>query len=368
MFSFEVFATKNKSRRGVLKTAHGLVNTPVFMPVGTVGSVKALSPEDIRGAGAEIILGNTYHLHLRPSDEIVRDLGGLAAFNLWSGPTLTDSGGFQVYSLGQNAKISENGVEFASHLDGTREFWTPEKSIQIQRNLGADIIMAFDECTKQADKKYTQEAMERTHRWLVRSKSEWLRNPGYQALFGIIQGGDFSDLRQTSAKFIVEQDLPGVAIGGVSIGFDMKKTVEQIGWIRDLIPGHKPFYAMGAGRDPQDIVDLVKAGADMFDCVAPTRLARNGAIYYGHLAGSTLDEARFESEYNKGRLQIGNECFKSDPRPIQEDCDCYTCKAGFSRAYLRHLYRSKELLYYRLASIHNVRFMIRLAQQMGRLI
>ncbi len=368
MFSFEILSTADRSRWGVIKTAHGLVHTPVFMPVGTVGSVKALSPQDLREAGAELILGNTYHLHLRPGEEVVEQMGGLAGWNLWQGPTLTDSGGFQVYSLGQGVKIQENGVEFTSHLDGRREFITPEKSIQIQRALGADIIMAFDECTKEADEKYTREAMERTHRWLTRSKYEWEKNPSYQALFGIIQGGDFQALREDSTNFVVSQDLPGVAIGGVSIGFDMKKTIEQIGWIRELVPVGKPFYAMGAGLDPQDILDLVMAGVDMFDCVAPTRLARNGALYYGHLVGKSILAMKFESEFPKGRLQIGNQEWKGDKRPIQEGCDCATCKAGFSRSYLRHLYHSKELLYYRLASIHNVRFITRLTQQIRALI
>lgn len=311
----------------------------------------------------------------------------------------------------QAAKISEEGVEFKSHLDGSRHFFSPEESIRIQKNIGADIIMSFDECTPDEGRGYVKNSMERTHRWLVRCVEEWRRGQNVecgmpndeldvlskipravglppfsrgsknQALFGIIQGGNYKDLRLESAKFVSDQDLPGIAIGGVSVGFHMDQTVEHIGWVKEVIDNSKPFYAMGAGRDPQDIIDLVLAGADMFDCVAPTRMARNGVVYSGklnHESGIMNHELGrrerfktvpykspvFESEFKNGRLQIGNERWKKDDRPIMESCDCAICKAGYSRAYLRHLYKSKELLYYRLASIHNVRFMIRLCENL----
>jgi queuine tRNA-ribosyltransferase len=373
-FSFKLEKTKNNARAGVIKTAHGEIKTPIFMPVGTVGTVKALSSEDVSDAGAQVILGNTYHLHLRPGADLINRMGKLHGFMNWDKPILTDSGGFQVFSLGERegklSKIDEEGVTFKSHLDGIRHRFTPEKAIQIQRLIGADIIMAFDECTPDDHKKYVTAAMNRTHRWLERCIVEWKKKPDDQALFGIIQGGNFKDLRLESAKFVGECDLPGVAIGGVSVGYHMDQTIEHLGWVREFVAKQKPFYAMGVGRDPQDIVDVVLAGVDMFDCVAPTRFARNGALYHGKLVGSSFevgspDTIRFESEFGiNGRLQIGNEIFKEDKGVIMQGCDCATCKAGYSRTYLRHLFKSKELLYYRLASIHNIRFMLRLCEQL----
>ncbi len=373
-FAFTITHKHGTARAGEMVTTHGVVKTPVYMPVGTIGTVKALSSEDVIQTGAQIILGNTYHLHLRPGEALVKKLGGLHQFMNWPKPILTDSGGFQVFSLGQEAgklsKIDEDGVTFKSHLDGSIHRLTPESSIQIQRALGADIIMAFDECTPIKDEVYVVQAMERTHRWLKRSQEEWQRGIHDQALFGIIQGGDYKHLRQESAAFVNSQDLPGIAIGGVSVGYFMEKTVEHINWVKAIIDPTKPFYTMGVGRDPQDIVDVVMAGVDMFDCVAPTRLARNGAIYHGYLEGSSFDHTspdrvRFVSEFNrKGRLQIGNAQFRDDNRPIMEECDCATCRAGYSRAYLNHLFKSDELLYYRLSSIHNVRFMVRLCEQL----
>ncbi len=392
--NFKIIKTQNKARVGEIVTDHGVIPTPIFMPVGTVGSIKSLTSESVSDLGAKIILGNTYHLHLRPGEQLLADMGGLHKFMNWDKPILTDSGGFQVFSLGESAnscprkvvsggvnhfqpaKIDEEGVTFKSHLDGTIHRFTPEEAVRIQQYIGADIIMAFDECTPNNGREYVISAMNRTHRWLVRSKKQWLDQDkkavvGHsQALFGIIQGGNYQDLRQESAKFISEQDLPGIAIGGVSIGFEMSQTVEHISWVKDVIPNNKPFYAMGVGRDPSDIVNMVLSGVDIFDCVAPTRLARNGALYHGYLVGESFelgdpDQIHFESEYGiKGRLQIGNKQFKSDHRPIQEDCDCMTCRAGYSRAYLRHLYKSNELLYYQLASVHNLRFMIRLCEQL----
>jgi queuine tRNA-ribosyltransferase len=378
-FSFKVLAKDfhSKARAGVIRTPHGLVKTPGFMPVGTAGSVKALTPEDLVETGTQILLGNTYHLYLRPGDDTIRKLGGLHNFMGWDGPLLTDSGGYQVSSLGlfreekelQFTKIEDDGVTFKSHLDGSTHRFTPEKSIEIQRNLGADIIMAFDEATPTRGKGYALEAMERTHSWLVRCLKTWReleekrkRGDVSQVLFGIIQGGNYKDLRRVSAEFVVKQNLPGIAIGGASIGKSPGETRENVGWVYDLLPKNKPLYLMGVGVNPEDILAAIESGADLFDCVAPTRLARMGHLYYGRLRVSKKGW-KFESEFRKGRLNIGNAQFRLDKKSIQKDCDCYTCRKGFSRAYLNHLFRARELLYYRLASIHNVRFMIRLTEQ-----
>lgn len=348
----------------------GEINTPVFMPVGTAATVKALDAKDIEGTKAEIILANTYHLFLRPSEKLVNNMGGVSEFMNWNKPMLTDSGGFQVFSLGKGAngkplaKIDEDGVTFKSHLDGNIHRFTPEISLDIQRDLGADIIMAFDECTPDmATKEYAKEALGRTHRWAKQSVKRWEENHKLsaqgknQALFGIIQGAMDKNLRRESAEFISSLPFSGIALGGETVGYNMEGTLEMIEWIKDLLPKDKPLYAMGLGRDPQNLVDAFAAGVDMCDCVAPTRLARNGALYYGELRGG-----RFESELKNGRLNIDNKKFETDKSPIMEGCDCYTCLSGYTRGYLRHLYRSKELSYYRLASIHNVRFMVRLAE------
>lgn len=372
-------------------TPHGVIQTPIFMPVGTQATVKALSPNDLERAGAQVILANTYHLYLRPGEKTVAKLGGIQKFMGWNKPVLTDSGGFQVFSLGKQiegktkrgilerepvkvfSKITNEGVEFSSHLDGTKHMFTPEKAIEIQRQIGADIIMAFDECTPDdANMQYTREALDRTHRWAKQCKEYWEKHDHtsaqgtYQALFCIIQGAMYKSLRRESAKFITQLEFDGIAVGGETIGYNMKGTVEVMDWIRDLLPANKPRYAMGLGRDPQDIVDAVRAGFDMFDCVAPTRLARNGALYVGDLKGKTPKEWTIVSPFPKARLQIGNAQWARDPSPIQKGCDCWTCVQGFSRAYLNHLYKTQELLYYRLASIHNVRFMIRLTEELRR--
>lgn len=396
-FSFSLHAKKSHARAGSFTTPHGTVQTPMFMPVGTQATVKAMSPGDLNHSKAQIILANTYHLYLRPGEEIIHTQGGVQKFMNWHKPMLTDSGGFQVFSLGKQmeakfekgmsdkkgvlarasaktfSKITDDGVEFVSHLDGSKHMFTPEKAIEIQRNIGADIIMAFDECTPDdASPAYTQEALNRTHAWARRCVSYWQAHKkmsaqgSYQALFGIIQGAMHKELRQASAQEIASLGFDGIAFGGETIGYNMKGTVEVMDWVRSLIPEDKPRSAMGLGRDPQDILDAVRAGYDMFDCVAPTRLARNGAVYAGKLDLSSDDPDRwvFNSPYTKGRMQIGNAQWMHDSTPIQENCDCYTCSQGFSKAYLNHLYRSEELLYYRLASIHNVRFMIRMCEQL----
>jgi queuine tRNA-ribosyltransferase len=386
-FSFILEKTVGKSRAGTFTTPHGTVQTPMFMPVGTQATVKALDSQDTEATKASIILANTYHLYLRPGMERMQQAGGLHKFMNWDKPILTDSGGFQVFSLGKQmemkhedgklpniqttsmVKIADDGVHFVSHLDGTKHFFSPEKAIEIQRQIGADIIMAFDECTPdKADAAYAQEALDRTHRWAHQCKEYWesveRKNVygKYQALFGIVQGGSHQELRQDSAREIVGLDFDGVAIGGETVGYNMPLTVEIMDWLRDILPEDKPRYAMGLGRDPQNLIDAVQAGYDIFDCVAPTRIARNGALYVGEL-DVRGEELRFESEFEKGRLQIGNNPNTRDERVIQPGCDCFTCQSGYTRNYLNHLYKTKELIYFRLASIHNVRFMIRLMEQ-----
>ncbi len=393
MFSFKVLAIKGWARAGELVTPHGVIKTPVFMPVGTQASVKSLSPDDLVQCGAQIILANTYHLHLRPGDQLIRDFGGLHEFMQWQGPILTDSGGYQVSSLGhflgptfsglrkdemnlmKPTEIDEDGVTFYSHLDGTKHRLTAEKSIEIQENLGADIIMAFDEATPGKGRKYAQEAMHRTHAWLDRSIAEWAASANSsgelkQALFGIVQGGDYKELRRESARVVAEKGLPGIAMGGGSVGQNPEQTAENVSWIHELLPANKPLYLMGVGVNPVDVIEAVKVGADMFDCVAPTRLARMGQLYNGELTclparqGIKNGEWSFESEFKNGRLNIDNARFRQDKNVISDSCDCYTCTRGFKRGYLLHLFRARELLYYRLASLHNVRFMLRLVEQL----
>jgi queuine tRNA-ribosyltransferase len=375
-FSFTLEATKGKARAGRFTTAHGVVETPIFMPVGTQGTVKALDTADIEATQAQIILGNTYHLYLRPGMEKLEALGGLHQFMGWSKPLLTDSGGFQVFSLGDRASITEAGVEFRSHLDGSRHFFDPASAMKIQAQIGADITMAFDECTPdQASYDYARQALARTHRWAEQSKQAWeeqqrqSRYGYYQALFGIVQGGMHSELRQKSAEFMVKTGFDGYAVGGETIGYNRAGTAEVMGWIEHILPSNAPRYAMGVGLDPEDIVQAVLLGFDMFDCVAPTRLARNGALYQGELSFSQISSdpskcVQFVSSWPKGRLSIGRQEMSTDQQPIQPGCDCYTCQSGYTRAYLHHLYKTQELSYYRLASIHNVRFMVRLSQSL----
>jgi queuine tRNA-ribosyltransferase len=366
--------TRNSDGTGVMETPHGSVQTPIFMPVGTQASIKSLDSRDITETGAEIILANTYHLMLRPGEELVSEMGGVHEFMKNDLPMLTDSGGFQVYSLGAGnsetplTKIDDDGVTFKSHLDGSMHKMTAESSMNIQSHLGADIIMAFDECTPdKSSTSYAREALDRTHAWAKRSYDAWQNNDRlskqdkYQALFGIVQGAMHKNLRCESAEVICSMDFDGIAIGGETVGYNMEGTVEIMEWIRDILPKDKPIYAMGLGRDPQNIIDAINAGFDMFDCVAPTRLARNGALYHGEYRSGV-----YESEYTNARLNIANARYAHDKNPILVGCGCYTCSQGYSRAYLRHLYLTKELSYYRLASIHNTYVMVKLSQQIRK--
>lgn len=342
MFQFQITARNNRARTGRFITPHGDLVTPVFAPVGTQATVKTLTPEHLKDINASLVLSNTYHLYLRPGDELVRDMGGLHKFMQWHRPMLTDSGGFQVFSLAQTRKIDEDGVTFKSHIDGSTHRFTPEKSIQIQENLGADIIMAFDECADPNDHAYIKKAMERTHRWAERS----LKAKTYpdQALFGIVQGGVDPVLRAESAKFIASLDTPGIAIGGLSVGETKQEMHDTLDVVTPLLPDNKPRYLMGVGT-PEDLINGVLRGVDIFDCVLPTRLARHHSAFAP-----------------EGRLNLMNASFARDERPIDEACDCYACQT-FTRAYIRHLIVAKELLAGTLISIHNLRALIRLMEQ-----
>lgn len=347
MFEFTVTARAGRARIGIFTTPHGALITPVFAPVGTQATVKTLTPAQVQELGATLILANTYHLYLRPGDELIRDLGGLHHFMQWHGPLLTDSGGFQVFSLAANRKVDDDGVTFKSHIDGSLHRFTPEKSIQIQENLGADIIMAFDECADPNDRAYIRIAMERTHRWAERSLKAHTRRD--QALFGIVQGGVDAELRAESARFIASLGTPGIAIGGLSVGETKEEMYATLDVVMPLLPEDRPRYLMGVGT-PEDLIEGVRRGVDIFDCVLPTRLARH--------------HAAFSPE---GRLNLMNATYARDERPIDPTCDCYTCRT-FSRAYLRHLIVAKELLAGTLLSIHNLRALIRLMETMRRAI
>jgi queuine tRNA-ribosyltransferase len=338
-FSFEIRAKDHHARAGVLHTPHGDIFTPVFAPVGTQATVKAMTPAELESLGASLILANTYHLYLRPGDDLVAEMGGLHRFMHWNGPILTDSGGFQVYSLTDIRKIDQQGVIFKSHIDGSSHLLTPEKSIAIQENLGADIIMALDECASPFDKEYNEKAMARTHTWAERCLAAKKRSD--QALFGIVQGGIFPDLRQYSAEFIASLDFPGHAIGGLSVGESKEEMNLMIDTVNEVLPENKPRYLMGVGA-PVDIINGILRGIDIFDCVLPTRLARhNAALTWG------------------GRLNLANAKYSRDGNPIVADCSCYTCQ-NFSRAYIRHLVMAKEMLAATLLSIHNVHSLIHL--------
>jgi queuine tRNA-ribosyltransferase len=341
MFEFQISAKDKRARTGSFTTPHGTLLTPVFAPVGTQATVKTLTPEHLREINASLVLSNTYHLYLRPGDELVAEMGGLHKFMQWPRPMLTDSGGFQVFSLAQTRKIDDDGVTFKSHIDGSTHRFTPEKSIAIQENLGADIIMAFDECSDPNDHAYSKLAMERTHRWAERSLKAQKRTD--QALFGIVQGGVQADLREISAQFIASLDTPGIAIGGLSVGETKQEMHDMLDVVTPLLPEDKPRYLMGVGT-PEDLINGVARGIDIFDCVLPTRLARHHSAFAPD-----------------GRLNLMNATFARDERPIDETCDCYTCRT-FTRAYLRHLIVAKELLAGTLISIHNLRALIRLME------
>lgn len=342
MFDFSITARNNRARTGIFTTPHGDLLTPVFAPVGTQATVKTLTPAQVRDVGATLVLSNTYHLYLRPGDDIVAELGGLHRFMRWQQPMLTDSGGFQVFSLAQTRKIDDEGVTFKSHIDGSTHRFTPQSSIRIQENLGADIIMAFDECSDPNDQAYTKIAMERTHRWAeicVKAKRR-----GDQALFGIVQGGVQPDLRAISAEFIASLGTPGIAIGGLSVGETKEEMHAMLDVVTPLLPENKPRYLMGVGT-PEDLINGVLRGVDIFDCVLPTRLARHHSAFAP-----------------EGRLNLMNATFAHDAGPIDETCDCYACKT-FTRAYIRHLIVAKETLAGTLISIHNLRALIRLMEQ-----
>ncbi len=341
MFEFEIQAKDGSARAGCFHTPHGVLQTPLFAPVGTQATVKALTPKQLDEIGASLILANTYHLFLRPGDQRIAQLGGLHHFMAWEKPILTDSGGFQVFSLSGINQIDEDGVTFKSHIDGAIKRLTPEISIAVQENLGADIIMAFDECAPPHDREYNHQAVQRTHAWLERCVKSKTRAD--QALFGIVQGGIFDDLRAQSAHFTSSLDLPGYAIGGLSVGESKEDMLHSIEVVNAILPATKPRYLMGVGT-PYDIIQGVARGIDIFDCVLPTRLAR-------HSTALRL----------KDRLNLVNASFADDPLPIDENCDCYTCQ-HFSRAYLRHLILAKEMLAATLLSIHNVYTLIRLTQ------
>jgi queuine tRNA-ribosyltransferase len=351
MLRFELLKTEGLARRGRLTLNHGVVETPIFMPVGTYGTVKGITPRSLDEMNAQIILGNTFHLWMRPGLDVVKQFGGLHRFEAWDKPILTDSGGFQVWSLGEMRKISEEGVKFASPVNGDKLFLTPETSMQIQTILNSDIVMQFDECTPYETKGHiTTEAearfsMELSLRWAKRCQAEFARLENPNALFGIVQGGMFEHLREESLAQLVEMDFPGYAVGGVSVGEPKEEMLRIMAHTPQRLPQHKPRYLMGVGT-PEDLVEGVAQGVDMFDCVMPTRNARNGHLF-----------TRF------GDLKIRNARHRSDERPLDESCDCYACKGGFSRAYLHHLERCGEMLAPMLATIHNLHYYLNLMRE-----
>jgi len=361
MLQFEVLKTEGHARRGTLTLNHGVVQTPIFMPVGTYGTVKGVTPRSLEDMGAQIILGNTFHLWMRPGLDVMQQFGGLHAFERWTRPILTDSGGFQVWSLGEMRKISEEGVKFASPVNGDKLFLTPEISMQIQTTLNSDIVMQFDECTPYEVKgelttsAQARASMELSRRWAQRCKTEFARLENPNALFGIVQGGMFEDLRQESLDALVAMEFPGYAVGGVSVGEPKEDMLRIMAHTPHRLPANKPRYLMGVGT-PEDLVEGVTQGVDMFDCVMPTRNARNGHLF-----------TRF------GDLKLRNARHRSDERPIDESCTCYACQGttaadgtvsgGFSRAYLHHLERCGEMLGPMLSSIHNLHYYLNLMRE-----
>ncbi|MEE8163806.1 MAG: tRNA guanosine(34) transglycosylase Tgt [Anaerolineae bacterium] len=355
-FGFELLKKDphSRARVGVIYTPHGQIPTPVFAPVGTQATVKAVSPQELQELGTSLILANTYHLYLRPGPDAIADLGGLHSFMGWDGPIMTDSGGFQVFSLAHLRAVDTMGVTFRSHLDGSEHLFTPEKVIEIQEKLGADIILCLDECPEPLDYDYNVQALERTHHWAERCQAAHTRRDqalrpvseaaSGQALFGIVQGGAFADLRCQSAEFITTLDFPGYSIGGLSVGEPKEVMHEMLEVTVPLLPEDKPRHLLGIGS-PEDLFECVARGIDIFDCVLPTRIARNGALFI-----------------RTGRLNIRNARYANDAAPIEEGCDCYACR-HFSRAYLRHLIMAKEILGLRLATLHNLHFMLNLMRK-----
>jgi queuine tRNA-ribosyltransferase len=340
---FRLFKTSNNARAGELYTHHGRVLTPAFLPVGSQATVRTLTPGEIKESGFDMLLANTYHLYLRPGIDVIKKLGGLHRFMAWDGAILTDSGGYQVFSLAPFCKITDEGVAFRSHIDGSEHFLTPELAIQYQEALGADVIMVLDECSAYGDSPAkVRRAMERTHRWAERCLTA--HKDKAQALYAIVQGGMFPELREQSAAYLTNLDFPGYAIGGLSVGEPKDVTLALVASTAPLLPENKPRYLMGVGA-PEDIIECVARGIDIFDCALPTRVARNGALFTG-----------------KGRVNIRRAVYAKMDRPIDPSCDCYTCRT-FSAAYLSHLFRSGELLALRLASIHNLRFIANLVRK-----
>lgn len=337
------------ARLGEIKTPHGIIETPIFMPVGTLATVKSLSPEELKAMNAQIILSNTYHLWLRPGDDIVKEAGGLHQFMNWDRPILTDSGGFQVFSLSDNRKLTEEGVHFKSHLDGRKLFLSPEKAIEIENNLGADIIMSLDECPDfNHDYDYVKHSIERTTRWAERGLKAHQR-PDDQALFGILQGAGYKDLRLQHAKDMISLDFPGYSIGGLSVGESKEDMYQVLDYLTPVMPEGKPRYLMGVGN-PDALIEGVIRGVDMFDCVLATRIARNGTCMT-----------------SQGRLVVKNAPYQRDFNPIDPNCSCYTCQ-NFSRAYVRHLFKADETFGLRLTSIHNLHFLLDLMAQVRQAI
>ncbi len=349
MITFEVISTstQTRARAGILRTARGDIATPIFMPVGTAGTVKAVTPDELKACGASIILGNTYHLYLRPGREVIRLFSGLHRFMNWDGPILTDSGGFQIFSLAKISKITENGFDFQSHIDGSKHLITPEDAVSIQTDLGSDIIMCLDECIPYpADAQTAEKALALTIRWARRCKQEWEKTgQNGNALFGIVQGGMYPALRRRSIEELQEIDFPGFAVGGLSVGEPKDLMLATAASTLPLLPPEKPRYAMGVGT-PADLVEFAGMGADMFDCVMPTRNARNGQLFTTY-----------------GVVNISNARYRNDAGPLDPACGCSTCRQ-FSRAYLHHLYRSRELLSYRLNTIHNLYYYLHLMEEM----
>lgn len=349
-FNFSVLQTDNQTRArlGLLETTHGAVQTPVFMPVGTQATVKTMTPEEVKAVGGRLILSNTYHLYLRPGHELIREAGGLHRFMGWDGPILTDSGGFQVFSLGPLRRVEEDGVWFRSHIDGSEHYFSPEKAVLVQEALGSDIVMTFDECAPYpCTYEQARAAVERTTRWAKRCLCAH-RRPD-QALFGIVQGGVHRDLRERSAGELLELNFPGYGIGGLSVGEPKEIMYQMLDFTVPLLPADKPRYLMGVGS-PDCLLEGVARGVDMFDCVLPTRIARNGTVFT-----------------RRGKLVVRNAEYARDFRPLDEECDCYTC-GHFTRAYVRHLIKANEVLGIRLTTIHNLHFLLRLMEDIRRTI